>query len=156
MCSSIPGLAELYSKTGVKTLSSVFLNPAGAASKKGFMRIIRKIQNVSKASEVIRAAIRETGAGSVAGNNTGDAVYSAAAKAERMEFTQFVYDILHKGSLLAAALKVSDRNITRYIAASEAVKISLTRLGIQPEKIEVVYNGVAAGNARLPGKPEKR
>lgn len=152
LCSAIPGLAGLYAGAGVKTMSSVFLNPTGAAGKKGLVNIIRKMINISKASGVIRAAIRETGAGSVAGNNTGDAVYSAAAKAEGRDFTLFVYDILQKGTFLAAALKMSDGNIARYIAASEAVKKSLAGLGIRTDKISVVYNGVTAGYGRPPKK----
>ncbi len=142
--SDIPDVNKFYSGLGVKTKACAFLNPSGADKTRGIMPVIIKVFRYVTAVINLPFIIISSGAEKVAGNNTGDAVYSPAAFFTGRKFISHVHDIMDKKSLTSAAVRLLDVFVWKYVAVSGAVKASLADMGIVPAKITTVYNGVNA------------
>jgi glycosyltransferase involved in cell wall biosynthesis len=136
-----------FSKLPVKeTKAFKELNPVGAKKRTSVLRILNKIVKVLmfriKLKHVLKSKIYDV----VIGNNTGDILY--LGKSIKQKKILYVHDDISRQKIFQTVMKKFGKNIDRFIAVSNAVKLPLQKIGIPEEKITTVYNGLE--NKHLP------
>ena len=140
--SDLKEVNAFYRGLGIKETAFGSLNPSGAGKRGGFVSVLIKLMNYFRSFFGLTAAMHSSGAGLVAGNNTGDVIYSLHAFLTGRKFVAHIHDMMRRGSVLSAAVRIFDPFIFKYIAVSNAVKNSLAGMGIDPGKIDTIYNGL--------------
>lgn len=155
LSSDIDIVTNYYNKFDInKHYKSKFLNPVGGI-KKGKLNLMKKLFYLKLSFFSFLKIISNKKINIVLGNNTGDIVYSFYSFLFRKKHINYIHDIVLRDSLLAKMIKVFDRFINNYIAVSLAVKKQLIELGIEENKIILIYNGFDINHIPLNKKIEQ-
>ena len=146
--SDIQKVGDFYKKFEVdKIYSSKYLNPAGVVNNK--LAALKKIFNLAASFFDFFKVFKNKKIKLTVGNNTGDVVYSFYSHFFGKKHINFVHDILDKDMLLAKTVLLFDKYVSEYIAVSQAVKDSMVKIGINENKINVIYNGLNSNESFL-------
>lgn len=137
---------DFYNKHKIKNFGHKYLNPVGAERTKDIFKIIKKVKYFFLFLFVFIKIFKLKDFKLIIGNNSGDIIFSFYSFLFRKKHINFIQDIIDKKSFLAIAIKIFNIFIYKHIAVSFAVKESLIQLGISPDKILVVYNGIKIKN----------
>ncbi|MDN5305285.1 MAG: hypothetical protein PWP46_2172 [Fusobacteriaceae bacterium] len=138
-------ILETYKINDINVLGLKQLSQVGFFSSRNPKSIIKKILNLLIITIIFKKIIINNNIKKIVGNNTGDCIYSFIIK-KILKFKNpyflFIHDIVKVNSFLSKIIRVCDNSVDKYFAVSEAVKLNLIKIGIQAEKIEVIYNGM--------------
>ena len=124
-----------------KIYKSKYLKPVGAVNNK--LNIIKKIYNLLMSFVVFFKIFKNNkDIKVVLGNNTGDVVYAFYSYMFGKKHINYIHDMMEKNSFIAKSILAFDKFIDQYIVVSKAVKNSLIEIGIDENKINVIYNGL--------------
>ena len=139
--SDIKKVNEFYDNFDVDRIyKSKYLKPVGAANNR--FNIIRKLYNLLASCFIFYKIFKDKDIKIVLGNNTGDVIYSFYSNLFRKKHINYIHDMIEKDSFIAKSILFFDKYIDKYIAVSNAVKKSLIEIGINKNKIDVIYNGL--------------
>ena len=124
-----------------KVYHSRFFGQVGAISTGNISAWLKKTTHYLKSKSVIKGIIQKDGVTKVVGNNAGDIIYSKFIK-KTIPFLLIVHEMIDKKSTLGHVIKIFNKNVSKFIAVSEAVKEKLTEIGIDDKRILVIYNGL--------------
>jgi len=136
---------KLYGSLGLKEIYySKWLGQTGVIKTKKLSSIIKKIYQFTRIIKSIKQLIDKEKITAVVGNNSGDIIYSCIINnmGSDLKYFLFVHDIVKKKTLMSLVFRFLNKYIDRYIAVSNAVKNRLIEVGIDNQKIKVVYNGL--------------
>ena len=135
---------NFFERTGAEVAYSPLLGQVGAIKTGRPGALLKKARNYLKSRDPVKSIIEERDIEKTLGNNSGDIIYARHVKNANPEinFILMVHDMLEPGSIMARVFRRFDRFVDGYIAVSEAVRERLVKIGINKEKIEVVYNGL--------------
>ena len=122
-----------------------FLNPVGVTGGTVFS-VLHKLCRWLLAFVYFANAVRAARPGLVLGNNVGDMIFSIYTKLFRRTHINYIHDMVQKGTFIAKMIKLFDPFVDRYLAVSNAVKVSLINIGIKEDKIQVIYNGLSVSD----------
>ena len=120
---------------------SKYLNPVGVVGNSK-LNLLKKLLNLFYSFFIFYKIFKNKEITTVLGNNTGDTVYSVYSYLFGKKHINYIHDMIEQDSMIAKSILFFDRFITRYIAVSNAVKNTLVQIGIEEDKIEVIYNGL--------------
>jgi len=124
---------------------SKYLNPVGVVGNSK-IHIIKKVLNLLLSFNVFFKIYKDKNIKVVLGNNTGDTIYSIFSYIFKKKHINYIHDMIEPNTIIAKSILFFDRFIYRYIAVSKAVKQALISIGIDENKIIVIYNGLVSKN----------
>lgn len=156
LTSEIKEVINFYENLKVnKVMSSIYVTPSGASNNK-IIGKVKKIYRYMLSKVLIEKSIKKYQIEKVLANNTTDIIYSAwVKKVPGMTYYQYIHDIIHKESFIGKVIKKFDENVDKYFAVSKAVKDSLCSIGIDENKIVIIYNGLSELDYQIKNKKDK-
>jgi len=136
---------KLYDSLRLKKIHySKWLGQTGVIKTKKLSSIIKKIYQFTRIRKLIKKLIDRENITTVVGNNSGDIIYSYHINniEPDLKYILFVHDIIKKKTLMSLIFRFLNKYVDKYITVSNAVKNALIEIGIDNQKIEVVYNGL--------------
>ncbi len=124
-----------------KRYKSKYLNPAGVIGRSK-LNLIKKLLNFFLSFFIFFKIFKDKSIKKVLGNNTGDTIYSIYSYIFGKKHINYIHDMIEPKSIMEKSILFFDRFIYKYIAVSIAVKDALIKIGIDADKIEVIYNGL--------------
>ncbi len=141
ICSDNQEVKNFYKKFNIANLhESKFLNPVSALNNK--VNLIKKFKNFLFAFFTFNKILTNKDIKIVLGNNTGDIIYSLYSKKFGKIHFNYIHDIVEENSFISKVILFFDKYVEKYIVVSNAVKNSLINIGVNEEKIEIIYNGI--------------
>ncbi|AGK95861.1 glycosyltransferase family 4 protein [Clostridium pasteurianum] len=126
-----------------RVISSKYLTPSGAVTNKKMFGKVKKLLRYILSRQVIYNTINKFNIKKIMGNNTTDIIYSAWVKRiPEATYYQYVHDIVNEESFISKVILKFDKYVDKYFAVSMAVKNSLCNIGINENKIILIYNGL--------------
>ena len=145
--SDVDKVEEYYSKINFnKRNKSKYLNPVGVIGNSK-LNLIKKLINLFLSFFIFFKIFRDKSIKKVLGNNTGDTIYSIYSYIFGRKHINYIHDMIEPNSMMAKSILFFDKFIYKYIAVSNAVKDALIKIGIEEDKIEVIYNGLEYNKA---------
>lgn len=144
LSSDITEVKKFYSQFPIqKAYTTSSLNPVGAKHGSIFLKALKVFKYIKSSLTILNIA-KQTNSTIVLGNNSGDIIYSLWVKLfSKKKFYLYVHDIIKSDPSLRKTFSFFDKYVDKYIVVSEATRNSLIECNINPEKIELVYNGLS-------------
>lgn len=126
-----------------KVISSRSLTPSGAVANKKMFGKVTKLSRYILSKNIINNTINKFNIKKIMGNNSTDIIYSAWVKRNSgVTYYQYIHDIIMKDSFLGKVILKFDKYVDKYFVVSVAVENSLCNMGIDKNKIILIYNGL--------------
>jgi glycosyltransferase involved in cell wall biosynthesis len=137
-------VVDFYKDLDVNTIiSSKYMTPSGASTNSKIIGKLKKLLRYMLSKQLIKKTIDKFNIKTIVANNTTDVIYSAwVKKVSGVRYYQYIHDIIHKESFIARIILKFDKYVDKYFAVSRAVKGSLCDIGIDENKIILIYNGL--------------
>jgi glycosyltransferase involved in cell wall biosynthesis len=140
--SDVEKVEEYYKKFNFsKIYKCKYLNPVGVVGS-GKLNLVKKLLNLFLSFFIFFKILKNKEIKKVLGNNTGDTIYSFYSYLFGKKHINYIHDMIEPNSMIAKSILLFNKFIFKYIAVSNAVKQALIDIGIEENKIEVIYNGL--------------